>query len=149
MKVLPAACEAQGRPTPGQRQHNDLPCICMREPEHAGDHECRCGTHWANKPTRGLVDLVERATVVEIQSGDLLLFEVNAAMSDAEMAAFEEALRNHIARDVRVAVVEHARFAAVIRHTAGDATAGTVETTSFSDLAKGQRTYIAGVEQPR
>jgi len=92
------------------------PCRCINDSRHEDDHQCRCGDEWPSRTQRELVDLIERATVVEVRPGDLLLFEASNTMTDAEIEHFETAMRDHISSGIRVAVLEHVRFAAVIRH---------------------------------
>jgi hypothetical protein len=89
------------RPT----QHDDG----RRDPHH----QCACERRWM-----GGVPLpkIERATVVEIRPGDVLVFEIAQRLSDAELEAFCEGAREAVSEDVRVIVVEHGHFAGVIRH---------------------------------
>lgn len=75
-------------------------------------------TQPAMPPTKPALPKIERATVIEVRPGDVLMFEVDHSMSDKEMASFKEGVREVHGGDVRVAVVERARFAGIIRHAA-------------------------------
>jgi hypothetical protein len=90
-------------------------------------HECLCSVRWLSQPPpesamppsapkRDLVDLVKRIAVTEVQPGDVLVFETDTWMSDKELKTFREGIREGVSDDVRVMVVEHAKFAGVLRH---------------------------------
>lgn len=76
-------------------------------------HECACEQRWMGGPT---LPEIERATVVEVRPGDVLLFEVAASLTDQEVERFRSEVREQLPADVRIAVLEHARFGGVIRH---------------------------------
>jgi ribosomal protein L37E len=65
---------------------------------------------------RDLADLMRHIVVTEVRPGDVLVFEVDHSMSDKELAAFKESVREVHGEGVRVTVVERGRFAGVIRH---------------------------------
>ena len=98
---------------------------CARVAAHADgvshpEHNCVCGRRWLvpaeGRPGRDLVDLVRHIAVTEVRAGDVLVFEVDHSMTNQEMASFKEGVREVHSEDVRVMVLEHARFAGVIRH---------------------------------
>lgn len=68
-----------------------------------------------DRPKRELADMIERATVVEIRPGDVLVFETDCRMCDDEVEAFRSNVREAVSRDVEVILVERGRFAGVIR----------------------------------
>lgn len=72
-------------------------------------------TQPAMPPIKPVLPKIERATVVEVRPGDVLVFEVDRSMTDKEMASFKESVREAHSEDVRVMVLEYARFAGVIR----------------------------------
>jgi hypothetical protein len=113
-KKLVPTCEAQGRPTPGQRQHNDLPCICMREPGHSGDHECHCGAHWDSKPTRDLADLIKRIAVTEVRPGDALVFEMAADLCADELDEMARCVRQALG-DNTLSLIVNGKLSGVLR----------------------------------
>lgn len=141
VKVIPPVCEAQARPLPGQRQHNDLPCICMREPEHAGDHECSCGTHWPKKPHPEDLDIVERVAVVGVKPGDVVVFECRENANEEQIDNLANRIQQVLGDDT-LSIVINGKLGGVLRREGSLL----VETTSFSDLAKGRRTYLPGGE---
>ncbi len=85
-------------------QHDDG----MRHPYH----ECACERRWM-----GGVPLpkIERATVVEVQLGDTLVFETSHRMDNQEFETFQSCLREGVPDGVQVMVLDGARFAGVIR----------------------------------
>lgn len=141
-KKLEPICEAEGRPTPGQRQHNDLPCVCFREPRHCGDHECHCGTHWPNQPERDPLDIVERVAIVGVQPGDVLVFEARTDASEYELDAVAQRIQ-HVLGDDTLSIVINGKLGGVLRREGNVL----VESTSFSGLAKEQRTYLLGEDR--
>lgn len=102
-------CPSLGRPGP---------CRCVGSSRHDDAHMCRCGDEWPSNAQCDLMELVERATVVEVRPGDVLVFEIDHRLSDEELESFREGVRDGVSEDVRVMVVERGRFAGVIRHAA-------------------------------
>jgi hypothetical protein len=139
VKMIPPSCDAQGRPMPGQRQHNDLPCICMREPNHSGDHECSCGSHWPSPPEREALDIVERVAVLGLQPGDVVVFESRENANDEQVDRLARRIQEVLGDDT-LSIVINGRVGGVLRREGSVL----VETTSLSDLAKGRRTYLPG-----
>lgn len=141
-KMSPPACEANARPQLGQRQHNGLPCICLLDPGHEDDHRCyQCETRWP--ATRDPLDIVERVAIVGVQPGDVLVFEARADASEYELDVLARRIQ-HVLGDDTLSIVINGRLGGVLRRE-GDVL---VETTSFSDLAKGRRIYLPGKERP-
>lgn len=117
LMVGPDDCPESWMSQPGQRQHNGNPCECVEGRYHDGECRCRCGS--APPPgKRDLVDLVQRIAVTEVRPGDVLVFETDGWLSSKELESFREGIRDGVAEDVRVMVVEHARLAGIIRHAA-------------------------------
>ena len=139
VKVIPPACDTQGRPAPGQRQHNGLACICMREPGHAGDHDCPCGTHWPNEPKLDGLDIVERVAVVGVQPGDVIVFEARENADDQQIDNLARRIQE-VLGDNTLSIVINGRLGGVLRREGSVL----VETTSFGDLAQGRRTHLPG-----
>ncbi|GHH57810.1 hypothetical protein [Lentzea cavernae] len=141
--VMEPVCEAQARPAAGQRQHNDLPCICFREPNHDGDHECDCGTHWASKGDRDDLDIVERVAIVGVRPGDVIVFESREDANDEQVDQLARRIQE-VLGDQTLSIVINGKLGGILRRE-GDQL---VETTSFSGHAKGRRTYLLGKERP-
>lgn len=123
---------------------------CSRAVAHADGmkhpaHDCVCGHRWLvpvdRKPKRDLADLVRHIVVTEVRPGDLLVFETDCRMSDVEMEAFQNGIREGVSKDLQVIVVERGRFAGVIRDDA-HAPPRMVDVSSVADLAAGRQTLI-------
>lgn len=139
-KMSPPACEATARPQPGQRQHNGLPCVCLLDPGHEHDHRCyQCETEWPI--TRDALDIVERVAIVGVKPGDVVVFESREDATDEQIDNLARHIQEVLGDDT-LSIVINGRLGGVLRREGSIL----VESTSFSDLAKGQRTYVVGGE---
>ncbi len=87
-------------------QHDDG----MRHPHH----ECACERRWMGGPT---LPKIERATVVEVRTGDVLVFETDRRNSDSDVEAFRSNVREAVSQDIDVILSD--KWCTIIAYTLG------------------------------